>query len=95
MDLIHLAPLTLRFLARVRPLRESTQLFRCAPQLPHDTSYFLRFGQYRCERGLADLQRVTPNVVPVQFDESKAYNQRGLVIAQRRLGVFEKSGLRL
>jgi hypothetical protein len=26
-------------------------------------------GQYRCERGLADLQRVTPNVVPVQFDE--------------------------
>jgi hypothetical protein len=22
-------------------------------------------GQYRCERGLADLQRVTPNVVPV------------------------------
>src|SRR5207237_229524 len=46
-DLIDLAPLTLRFLARARLPRESTQLFRCAPQLPHDTSYFLSFGQYR------------------------------------------------
>jgi hypothetical protein len=60
MDLIDLAPLTLRFLARARLLRESTQLFRCAPQLPHDTSYFLSFGQYRCERGLADLKRIAP-----------------------------------
>ena len=40
MDQIDLAPLTLRFLARVQFLRESTQLFRCAPHLPHDTSYF-------------------------------------------------------
>jgi hypothetical protein len=40
MDQIDLAPLTLRFLARVQLLRESTQLFRSAPHLPHDTSYF-------------------------------------------------------
>jgi hypothetical protein len=79
MDQIDPAPLTLRFLARVRLLRESTQLFRCAPQLPHDTSYFLSFGQYRCERGLADLQRVTPNVVPVQFDEVDRLTPAGCV----------------
>src|SRR5258708_31532850 len=39
MDQIDLAPFTLRFLARVQLLRESTQLFRSAPHLPHDTSY--------------------------------------------------------
>jgi len=26
-------------------------------------------GQYRCERGLADLKRITPQVVAVQLDE--------------------------
>jgi hypothetical protein len=41
MDQIDLAPFTLRFLARVQLLRESTQLFRSAPHLPHDTSYLL------------------------------------------------------
>ena len=40
MDQIDLAPLTLRFLARFQLLRESTQLYRSAPHLPHDTSYF-------------------------------------------------------
>ena len=39
MDLIDLAPLTLRFLARVQLLRESMQLYRSAPHLPDDTSY--------------------------------------------------------
>jgi hypothetical protein len=48
MDQIDLAPLTLPFLARVQLLRESTQLFRCAPQLLPDTSYFLSLGQDRC-----------------------------------------------
>ena len=38
MDQIDLAPFTLRFLARVQLLRESTQLFRSAPHLLHDTS---------------------------------------------------------
>jgi len=40
MDQIDLAPFTLRFLARVQLLRESTQLFRSAPHMPHDMSYF-------------------------------------------------------
>jgi hypothetical protein len=40
MDQIDLASLTLRFLARFQLLRESTQLYRSAPHLPHDTSYF-------------------------------------------------------
>src|SRR5260221_4012441 len=39
MDRIDLVPLTLRFLARAQLLRESTQFFRSAPRLPHDTSY--------------------------------------------------------
>jgi hypothetical protein len=38
MDQIDLAPLTLRFLARVQLLRESTQFFRSALRLPHDTN---------------------------------------------------------
>ena len=38
MDQIDLAPFTLRFLARVQLLRESTQLFRSTPHLLHDTS---------------------------------------------------------
>jgi hypothetical protein len=40
MDQIDLALLTLHFLARVQRLRESTQLFRSAPHMPHDTSCF-------------------------------------------------------
>ena len=39
MDQIDLALLLLRFLPRVQFLRESAQLFRSAPHLPHDTSY--------------------------------------------------------
>jgi hypothetical protein len=38
MDQIDLAGLTLRFLALVQLLRESTELFRFAPRLPRDPS---------------------------------------------------------
>ena len=46
MDQIDLALLTLRFLARARLLRESTQLYRSAPHLPHDTSYLSRASSW-------------------------------------------------
>jgi len=46
MDQIDLALLTLRFLARVQFLRESTQLYRSAPHLLHDTSYLSRTSSW-------------------------------------------------
>ena len=59
-DQIDLALLTLRFLARVQILRESTQLFRCAPRLPHDTSYLSCAGsQRRCGRSLSAASPAT------------------------------------
>ena len=37
-------------------------------------------GQDRCERGLADLERVTPEVVAVQFDEVEGVQEGVLVM---------------
>src|SRR5215471_9987857 len=47
-DQIDLALLTLCCLARVQFLRESTQLFRSARHLPHDTSYLSCASSWRC-----------------------------------------------
>ena len=33
----------------------------------------LSLGHDRCKRGLADLKRIAPQVVAVQFDQVKAY----------------------
>ena len=38
-------------------------------------------GHDRCERGLADLKRITPQVVAVQLDEIKGVKEYALVSA--------------
>src|SRR5258708_4695946 len=38
-------------------------------------------GHDRCERGLADLKRITPQIVPVQLDEIEGVEEYALVSA--------------
>ena len=38
-------------------------------------------GHDRCERGLADLKRITPQVVAVQFDEVEGVQEDVFVVA--------------
>jgi hypothetical protein len=39
------------------------------------------FGHDRCERGLADIKRITPQVVAVQLDEVEGVEEYALVSA--------------
>jgi hypothetical protein len=39
------------------------------------------FGQHTSKRGLADLKRITPQVVTVQFDEVEGVEEYALVSA--------------
>jgi hypothetical protein len=38
-------------------------------------------GHDRCERGLADLKRIAPEVVAVQFDEVEGVEEREVIMA--------------
>jgi hypothetical protein len=38
-------------------------------------------GHDRCERGLADLKRIAPEVIAVQFDQVKGVGEHALVSA--------------
>ena len=38
-------------------------------------------GHDRCERGLADLKRIAPQVVAVQFDEVEGIEERAVIMA--------------
>jgi hypothetical protein len=39
------------------------------------------FGHDRCERGLANLQRIAPQVVAVQFDQVEGVQERAVIMA--------------
>ena len=38
-------------------------------------------GHRRCERGLADRKRITPQVVAVQFDQVEGVQERAVIMA--------------